>query len=110
MTGAAGTTTFLLTDIEGSTRNWEASEAEMRQALGRHDALLSRIIDEDGPTSRRETGHPRLPCVRGVRSRRVPGRRRGLEQRVGWGRAWAGPVVGSGGRGPGHNLRHPLTE
>jgi predicted ATPase/class 3 adenylate cyclase len=48
MTDATGTITFLLTDIEASTRNWEASEAEMRQALGRHDALLSRIIDEHG--------------------------------------------------------------
>jgi predicted ATPase/class 3 adenylate cyclase len=46
MVGEAGTITFLLTDIEGSTRNWEAGEAEMRQALARHDALLARIIDE----------------------------------------------------------------
>ena len=56
MTDAAGTITFLLTDIEGSTRNWEASEAEMRQALGRHDALLSRIIDEHGGRVHTERG------------------------------------------------------
>jgi len=43
MSGAS-TTTFLLTDIEGSTRNWEAGEAVMRGALARHDAILSRII------------------------------------------------------------------
>jgi predicted ATPase/class 3 adenylate cyclase len=42
----AGTVTFLLTDIEGSTRNWEASPTSMRSALLRHDALLSTGIAE----------------------------------------------------------------
>ena len=31
--------TFLLTDIEGSTRLWEADPDAMRKALARHDAL-----------------------------------------------------------------------
>ena len=39
-----GTVTFLLTDIEGSTRNWEANPSAMRVALGRHDALLNEGI------------------------------------------------------------------
>jgi predicted ATPase/class 3 adenylate cyclase len=43
-----GNVTFLLTDIEGSTRNWDASESNMRSALGRHDALLARYIGEHG--------------------------------------------------------------
>ncbi|MEK6720814.1 MAG: tetratricopeptide repeat protein [Chloroflexota bacterium] len=48
MTSDTDTLTFFLTDIEGSTRNWEASETEMRHALRRHDDLLSRIIPEHG--------------------------------------------------------------
>ena len=40
----AGTVTFLLTDIEGSTRNWEASPGEMRASLARHDELLYSLI------------------------------------------------------------------
>ena len=39
-----GTVTFLLTDIEGSTRNWETSPVQMRAALARHDALLNSLI------------------------------------------------------------------
>jgi predicted ATPase/class 3 adenylate cyclase len=42
----SGTVTFLLTDIEGSTRNWEASPTAMRRALLRHDALLSGEIGD----------------------------------------------------------------
>jgi class 3 adenylate cyclase len=36
----SGTVTFLLTDIEGSTRRWERHPAAMRTALARHDTLL----------------------------------------------------------------------
>jgi class 3 adenylate cyclase len=35
-----GVVTFLLTDIEGSTRRWEREPEEMRQALTRHDAIV----------------------------------------------------------------------
>ena len=35
-----GTVTFLLTDIEGSTRLWEQSPEPMRRALVRHDATV----------------------------------------------------------------------
>jgi class 3 adenylate cyclase len=35
-----GTVTFLFTDIEGSTRVWEAHPEVMRVALARHDALM----------------------------------------------------------------------
>ncbi len=42
---AAAATTFLFTDIEGSTRLWEASAETMREALVRHDALANSIID-----------------------------------------------------------------
>ena len=40
-----GTVTFLFTDIEGSTRLWEAQPETMRAALARHDALLRRCIE-----------------------------------------------------------------
>jgi TolB-like protein/Tfp pilus assembly protein PilF len=41
-----GTVTLLFTDIEGSTRLWEAHAAAMRTALARHDALLRHCIDD----------------------------------------------------------------
>ena len=45
---AETTLTFVLTDIEGSTRSWDVSEPDMRQALVQHDALLGRILGERG--------------------------------------------------------------
>ena len=36
----SGTVTFLFTDLEASTRMWEAHTAEMEAALERHDAIL----------------------------------------------------------------------
>jgi predicted ATPase/class 3 adenylate cyclase len=44
----AGTVTFLLTDIEGSTRLWEAHPGDMDVALSRHDALLREAIESHG--------------------------------------------------------------
>ena len=40
-----GNVTFLFTDIEGSTRLWEADRDAMAQALARHDALLRATIE-----------------------------------------------------------------
>jgi predicted ATPase/class 3 adenylate cyclase len=42
----AGTVTFLFTDIESSTRLWEAQPEAMRAALARHNALLSHGIHQ----------------------------------------------------------------
>lgn len=44
----AGTVTFLLTDIEGSTRLWETEPEAMEVALERHDRLLADVIAEHG--------------------------------------------------------------
>ena len=44
----AGTVTFLLTDIEGSTRLWETVPGAMEEALGRHDRLLAEVIGGHG--------------------------------------------------------------
>ena len=40
----SGTVTFLFTDIEGSTKLWEARRETMGAALARHDALLRQCI------------------------------------------------------------------
>ena len=44
----AGTITFLLTDIEGSTRLWETVPDAMEVALERHNRLLPEVIDDHG--------------------------------------------------------------
>jgi class 3 adenylate cyclase len=45
-----GVVTFLLTDIEGSTRLWEREPDAMREALSRHDAIVGACV-------RRQNGH-----------------------------------------------------
>jgi predicted ATPase/class 3 adenylate cyclase len=44
----AGTVTFLLTDIEGSTRLWETVPEAMEVALERHNRLVTGVIGEHG--------------------------------------------------------------
>ena len=44
----AGTVTFLLTDIEGSTRLWEVVPEAMELALERHNRLLTGVIEDHG--------------------------------------------------------------
>ena len=44
----AGTVTFLLTDIEGSTRLWETVPEAMEEALERHNRLLAGVIGGHG--------------------------------------------------------------
>jgi hypothetical protein len=44
----AGTVTFLLTDIEGSTRLWETVPDAMEVALERHNRLLTGVIEDHG--------------------------------------------------------------
>jgi predicted ATPase/class 3 adenylate cyclase len=46
MSAPLGTVTFLFTDIEGSTRLWQADETAMRAALSRHDRLLRQTVAE----------------------------------------------------------------
>jgi class 3 adenylate cyclase len=40
----SGTVTFLLTDLEGSTRMWEQDPDAMKAAMARHDELLEKAI------------------------------------------------------------------
>jgi predicted ATPase/class 3 adenylate cyclase len=46
--GSTDAVTFLLTDIEGSTRLWEEHPDAMRAALARHDLLLTEGIEQRG--------------------------------------------------------------
>ena len=43
-----GTVTFLFTDLEGSTRRWEAHPAEMKDALARHDVIVRGAVESHG--------------------------------------------------------------
>src|SRR2546428_2445421 len=44
----SGTITFLFTDIEGSTRLWEQHPEAMREALARHDELVTAGLERHG--------------------------------------------------------------
>ena len=41
----SGVVAFLFTDIEGSTRRWEANAEKMLSALRIHDAVLGEAVD-----------------------------------------------------------------
>ena len=58
MTGAApsGVVTFLFTDVEGSTRRWEADPDAMRIALAAHDEVLRSAIETHGGFMFKHTG------------------------------------------------------
>jgi predicted ATPase/class 3 adenylate cyclase len=52
----SGVVTFLFTDVEGSTRRWEADAYEMRVALAAHDAVLRAAIEAHGGFLFKHTG------------------------------------------------------
>jgi len=58
MTAAApsGVVTFLFTDVEGSTRRWEADADAMRAALSAHDEVLRSAIEAHGGFMFKHTG------------------------------------------------------
>jgi len=58
MTAAApsGVVTFLFTDVEGSTRRWEADADGMRVALAAHDEVLRTAIEAHGGWLFKHTG------------------------------------------------------
>ena len=53
---AARTATFLMTDIEGSTRLWEEHRAAMASALEAHDTMLRSAVEGAGGTVVKTTG------------------------------------------------------
>jgi predicted ATPase/class 3 adenylate cyclase len=52
----SGVVTFLFTDVEGSTRRWEADANGMRAALAAHDEVLRAAIDAHGGFMFKHTG------------------------------------------------------
>lgn len=52
----SGTWTFLFTDIEGSTRRWQADLEAMAAALATHDSTLTRTIEAHGGRVFKHTG------------------------------------------------------
>ncbi|MCA1842929.1 MAG: adenylate/guanylate cyclase domain-containing protein, partial [Actinobacteria bacterium] len=52
----SATATFLFSDIEGSSRRWEAHPEAMSAALARHDELLATAIAQNGGTVFKHTG------------------------------------------------------
>ena len=52
----SGVVTFLFTDVEGSTRRWEADPDEMRVALAAHDEVLCKVIEAHGGWLFKHTG------------------------------------------------------
>ncbi|HEY1459072.1 MAG TPA: adenylate/guanylate cyclase domain-containing protein, partial [Casimicrobiaceae bacterium] len=54
--GQSAVTTYLFTDIEGSTRLWEQQPERMRLALARHDALTRKAVTTHRGTVVKSTG------------------------------------------------------
>jgi len=52
----SGVVTFLFTDVEGSTRRWEADAEGMRAALAAHDEALRKAIEAHGGWLFKHTG------------------------------------------------------
>jgi predicted ATPase/class 3 adenylate cyclase len=52
----SGVVTFLFTDVEGSTRRWEADADAMRTALAAHDQVLRNAIEGHGGFMFKHTG------------------------------------------------------
>jgi predicted ATPase/class 3 adenylate cyclase len=53
---STGPVTFLLTDVEGSTRRWQADPAAMQEAIAGHDALVGRVVAECGGVTIKSRG------------------------------------------------------
>jgi predicted ATPase/class 3 adenylate cyclase/Tfp pilus assembly protein PilF len=51
-----GTVTFLFTDIEGSTKRWEANPEAMHAAFARQEAILRHAIEANGGYAYKMTG------------------------------------------------------
>src|SRR6201996_5438547 len=56
MSAPSGVVTFLFTDVEGSTRRWEADAEGMRVALAAHDEVLRKAIEAHGGWVFKHTG------------------------------------------------------
>src|SRR5262249_12852829 len=83
-----GTITFLFTDIEGSTRRWEAHPQAMQAALARHEAILRHAIEANGGYAYKMIGdafqaafHTALHALRAaIDAQRAPHEERGPDE------------------------------
>ena len=69
-TAPSGVVTFLFTDIEGSTRRWEADADAMRSALAAHDEVLRDAIEAHDGWLFKHTGDGVCAAFASPRSRR----------------------------------------
>ena len=70
-----GVVTFLLTDVEGSSRLWEADAAAMRAAMSLHDELVERAVGAAGACGRWSRGRATASWwPSGTPPRRLPAR------------------------------------
>ena len=56
-----GTVTFLFSDLEGSTKQWQEHPGAMGVAVARHDALLREAVEPTAGTSSRRWATPSTP-------------------------------------------------
>ena len=112
-----GTVTFLFTDLEGSTRRWEAHPQEMRDALARHDAIVRGAVESHRRrwcSPRWATGWPRCSPRPATRSGAVLAAQQGLGAED-WGEvtgplaARMGLLTDEGVLGGEHYLNQPLN-
>ncbi|HXW88053.1 MAG TPA: DUF1707 domain-containing protein [Streptosporangiaceae bacterium] len=69
MSGApSGTVTLLFTDVEGSTRLWDAERDAMAEALRRHDEILRDAIEQAGGYVFKTAGDSFCAAFSGARS------------------------------------------
>lgn len=57
-----GVVTFLLTDIEGSSRLWDAHGVAMGAALARHEELVAEAVASHGGRLIKARGKATRPC------------------------------------------------
>jgi class 3 adenylate cyclase len=93
-----GAVTFLFTDVEGSTRRWEADADEMRAALAAHDQVMRKAIEAHGGWLFKHTGDGVVAAFASPRSAvdAAVAAQRELELPVRMGIATAKPNCGTG--------------
>ena len=97
MTTAApsGVVTFLFTDVEGSTRRWEADADAMRVVLAAHDQVLRKAIEAHGGFMFKHTGDGVCAAFASPRSAAIDAQRELQLGRCGWASRPAKPSCGT---------------
>jgi class 3 adenylate cyclase len=52
--------TFMLTDVEGSTKRWEADSAAMTKAMAQLDQAIEETVENGGQATSVRASRPRL--------------------------------------------------